>query len=350
MKYLLGKILAITLIILFGSCGKQETSSEIPVKGMPISVSLIELEKGEFSSQIQASGNFTTRDETLLSFKVGGIVSKVFVNEGDPVKKGQLLATLDLTEIQAGANQAKLGYEKALRDFQRAERLFKDSVATLEQIENSTTALDLAEQQLRTAEFNLNFAQIRSGKDGFVLRKFINPGQLVSPGSPVLQINGAISGDWLLQVNVNDLNWSQIQSGDLAIIFPGNSETGFPGKVVRKSQAADPVTGTYWVEISPDKNEALKLAAGMFGKASITPTLTVSGWQIPFEALLDAQGSIGYVFITVDGKTAQKVQVQLGKISPSGVEVRSGLENYSQLIVSGSAYLTDGSPITIQNP
>jgi RND family efflux transporter MFP subunit len=350
MKYLLGKIFAITLIILFSSCGKQETSPEIPVKGTAISVSLIALEKTQFSGQIQTSGNFTTRDETLLSFKVGGIISKVFVNEGDPVKPGQLLATLDLTEIQAGANQAKLGYEKALRDYERAERLFKDSVATLEQFENSKTALDIAIQQVRTADFNLNYAQIRSGKNGFVLRKFVNAGQLVSSGSPVLQINGAISGDWLLQATVNDLNWSQIQSGDLAMIFPANNETGFPGKVIRKSQAADPLTGTYWIEISPDQNEELKLAAGMFGKAIITPTQSSAGWQIPFEALLDAQGSTGYVFITVDGKTAKKVPVQLGKIAPAGVEVRSGLENYNQLIVSGSAYLTDGSPIAVKKP
>ena len=350
MNYHLGKFLAFIFIILIISCGKQETSPEIPVNETTIPVSVVELEKSWLSDQIHASGNFTTKDETILSFKVGGIISRIFVNEGDQVKQGQLLATLDLTEIQAGSNQAKLGYEKALRDYQRAERLFKDSVATLEQVENSKTALDLALQQLNSADFNLNFAQIRSGKNGFVLRKFVNPGQLVSPGAPVIQINGAISGDWLLQVTLNDLNWNQIQAGDSATIFPANNETGFSGKVVQKSQATDPITGTYWVEISPDRNEAMNLATGMFGKASITPSQTVAGWQIPFEALLDAQGSTGYVFVALDGKTAKKVKVRLGKISPAGVEVTSGLEKFNQLIVSGSAYLTDGSPIIIKNP
>jgi RND family efflux transporter MFP subunit len=348
MKAIRSKILVFALAGGMFSCGKEEVKPEIPKKGAVVPVSIIPLQKARFSDEIQASGNFTTRDETLLSFKLGGIVSKVFVNEGDPVKPGQLLATLDLTEIQAGLNQAKLGYEKALRDHQRAERLFKDSVATLEQLENSKTALDLALQQVKSAEFNLNYSQIRSRKGGFVLRKFVNAGQLVGAGSPILQINGAGTVDWILQANVNDLHWSQIQTGDTATLLTSNSQTGFPGKVIRKSQAADPMTGTYWVEISPERSADLNLAAGMFGKVTITPTQPTEGWQIPFEALLDAQGTTGFVFVTEDGKSAKKIQVRLGQISPTAVQVISGLENYQQLIVTGSAYLSDGSPIEIK--
>ena len=336
------------LLVLFAACGKTETETQIPTIGEIIPVKVIELQQDTFSLPINASGTFSTKDETILSFKVGGIVSKLLVQEGDAVKKGQLLAALDLTEIQAGLNQSKLAYEKALRDYERAGRLYRDSVATLEQFQNSKTALDIAEQQVKTAEFNLSYSQIRATQNGFVLRKFVNAGQQVSSGAPVLQINGANQGNWVLQATVNDQNWNIISVGDQAVILNSSSDS-IPGRVIRKSQAADPMTGAYWVEISPDTKTNLNLASGMFGKVVILPARQKSGWEIPYEALLDAEGSGGFVFVTDDNQQAKKVKVVLGKIGQNTVQVLSGLENHKKLIASGSAYLTDGSKIQIQD-
>lgn len=332
------------------SCRKSEPQASIPNPGQVIPVSVLPLQKGGFSSEIQASGTFTTLDETLLSFKIGGIVSQVLVREGDEIKAGQILASLDLTEIQASLSQAKLGYEKALRDQQRAERLFRDSVATLEQMENAKTALDMAEQQLKTVQFNLNFAQIRAPKNGYVLKKFVNPGQQVSSGAPIVQVNGANSGSWVLKATLSDRDWSQIRVGDPGLIFPANHQIGFAAEVIRKSQAVDPQTGTYWVDLRPNETQGWTLAAGMFGNATISPTSQTDGWQIPYGALLDAQGNTGFVFVSTPENIAKKVPVILGKISPNTVQILSGLETYSHLIVSGSAYLTDGSTIEIQKP
>ena len=328
------------------SCGGNTVvETSIPTPGQVIPVSLQDLKATSFSAPIQSSGTFTTKDETLLSFKIGGIVAKVWVQEGDAIKAGQVLASLDLTEIQAGVNQSKLAYEKALRDQQRATKLYQDSVATLEQFENSKTALDIAEQQLKTANFNLSQSQIRAAKNGFVLKKFVNAGQLVGSGTPILQVNGASSSTWVFQATVSDQQWSILNLEDQAEIFPASGSTAVRGKVIRKSQAADPMTGSYWAEIALESVEGLSLASGMFGKASIQPTTTVQGWEIPFESLLDAEGDSGYVFVTEDGKTAKKVKVKVGKISPNAVQILSGLENYRSLIVSGSAYLSDGSTI-----
>lgn len=338
----------VSLSVLIFACGKTEPEAQSIIKGEIIPVKVMELKQASFSSPIAASGTFSTKDETLLSFKVGGIVSKLLVQEGDAVKKGQILATLDLTEIQAGLNQSKLAYEKALRDHERAGRLYRDSVATLEQFQNSKTALDIAEQQLKTSEFNLSYSQIRATQNGFVLRKFVNAGQQVSSGAPVLQINGASQGTWVLQATVNDQNWSTISIGDQAIIL-GSDTDSIPGKVIRKSQSADPMTGAYWVEVAPENTTNLSLASGMFGKVVVTPSLQKEGWQIPYEALLDAEGSGGYVFVTDDDQTAKKVKVVIGKIAENSVQVLQGLENHGKLIASGSAYLTDGSKIQIKN-
>lgn len=338
----------ILLFFLLGCSSSTPSETSTPQVGQAIPVSLVPLQSSPLSTSITGSGTFSTKDETLLSFKLGGIVAKVLVEEGDAVKAGQIVASLDLTEIQAGVRQSKLAYEKALRDHQRAARLYTDSVATLEQFENSKTALEIAEQQLNTANFNLAQSQIRATKNGFVLKKFVNPGQLVGSGTPILQINGAASGAWVLKVTLSDQQWSSIQMGDQAELTPAASSEWIPAKVTQKSQSADPVTGTYWVEVSPESTKEISLASGMFGKARIQPSQTVQGWEVPFESILDANGESGFVFV-VDGQKAKKVKVQLGKITPNSIQVLSGLENYKSLIVSGSAYLSDGSTIQVKN-
>lgn len=348
MKKRLTFLPVLSILFLLGCSSSTPTETSVPQVGEAIPVSLFPLKSTAMASSVAVSGTFSTKDETLLSFKLGGIVAKVLVEEGDAVKSGQIVASLDLTEIQAGVRQSKLAYDKANRDHQRAARLYTDSVATLEQFENSKTALDIAEQQLSAANFNLSQSQIRATKSGYVLKKFVNAGQLVASGSPILQINGASSGEWILKVTLSDQQWSTIRIGDPAEISPAASSSWIAAKVSQKSQAADPVTGTYWVELKPASAANVPLASGMFGKARIQPSQTIQGWEIPFESVLDANGTNGYVFV-VDGQKAKKISIQLGKITPTAIQVVSGLENYSSLIVSGSAYLTDGSTIQVKN-
>ena len=350
MKTLQSIILATVVTLGTLACGsKGETmKTQIPQGRIPVKVQSLEQESSEI--QIQASGKFTTDDETMLSFKTGGIINQVLVGEGDRVKKGQLLATLDLTEVTAGVNQAKLGYEKALRDYERAQRLLADSVATLEQAQNAKTALDIASQVLDAAKFNLSYSQIRAVKDGFVLKKFANVGQQVSVGSPVFQTNGIGKNDWTLKATLSDKDWALVQEGSPAEIFTGvEAEKSYAGKVTKKSQSADPMTGTYGVEIEFTGERPSYLASGMFGTVSINASELGKSWYVPFEALLDANGGEGFVFVTADDATAIKIPVKIGKVFPDRVQIVGGLDGYSKLVVTGSAYLSDKSPIQI-NP
>ena len=86
----------------------------------------------------------------------------------------------------------------------------------------------------------------------------------------------------------------------------------------------------------------------MFGKATIHGSKQLAVWKIPYEALLDGNAQAGYVFVTTDEKTAKKVSVVVGAIEREQVIIQSGLENYKWLITSGSAYLKEGTAVTIQ--
>jgi RND family efflux transporter MFP subunit len=325
---------------------KNEGVDTIPVQTVP-------LKQQNNNAAMNVSGQFTTDDEVMLSFKTAGIINSLNVKEGDAVKKGQLLATLNLTEINAQVQQANLSVEKAQRDYQRIQNLYKDSVATLEQLQNSKTTLQQAQQQWNMTKYNRQYSEIHAPKDGYILRKFANAGQLVTAGTPVLQTNGAESSKWILRVGISDNEWARLQLNDCAQI----QITALPGQMLlgaisRKSEGVDAVTGTFSADITLTGKKVKGIAAGMFGKAIITPTHTAASgeWQIPYEALLDGDGTTGYVFVTDDNKTAHKVKVTVAGINKNTVTISSGLEDAKALIISGSAYLTDNGAIVVQSP
>ncbi|HEY5825548.1 MAG TPA: efflux RND transporter periplasmic adaptor subunit [Cyclobacteriaceae bacterium] len=326
------------------SKGKNNT---IPKGSEPIPVKVMALEQSNTSSVIITSGQLTTDDETLLSFKTGGVISSVLVKEGDQVKKGQLIATLDFTEINAQVSLARHNYEKAQRDFQRATNLYKDSVATLEQLQNSQTGLSVAKEQLDAANFNRNFSEIHAPANGYVLRKFVNAGQVVGVGDPVLMTNGASQSKWILKTGVSDKQWGAIEINDRAKVkidaFPNQL---FESRVIRKSEKADPQTGAFSVDIEL-LNAGSKLANGMFGSAELQSGEASTSWSVPYESVLDANGNEGFVFITLDNKTAIKQPVIIESFNGKTIRISKGLEKANVLIVAGSAYLADLSPIQI---
>jgi len=306
------------------------------------------LQKEKRDYIIHTSGQLTTNDETYLSFKSDGVVNSILVKEGDHVHKGQLLAMLELTEINAKVKQAELNVEKTQRDYTRTGNLYKDSVATLEQLQNSKTAYDAAIHQLDAARFNRIHSEIRAFEDGYVLRKFVNPGQVVTSGSPILQTNGAGKSEWALKAGLSDKEWSAIAINDSATIETDVSgDNKLKAVVIRKTEGADPYTGSFVVELKIISKNVPSLASGLFAKAQIKASAKKELWLIPYEALLDGNGSNGYVYVTNDNKTAQKATVEIESLSKEGIYISKGLENAKNLIIAGSPYLKENSLISI---
>jgi len=333
----------------FSSCDRSHskkilTSSQeetIPVK-------LLTVNKLENENSVSATGLLTTINEAKYSFKIGGVIDRITANEGQFFKKGQLLATLKVTEIEAQLSQANLGYEKAKRDYTRALNLYRDSVATLEQLQNAKTGLDIAQKNIDAIAFNKKYAYIYAAADGFVTQKMANEGEVVSGGTPILSINETSgSDDWVLKLGVTDKEWSAIETGNKVSVildaFPGKI---FPGIVFRKSQAADQASGSLQVEVRPALTN-IKPAMGMFGKAIINVGNKTVLPTIPYEAVIEADGNNAFVFIPVDSSRVKRLPIVIERFNNKEVIVKSGLENVSAIVVSNSAFLNERSIITI---
>jgi len=343
-------IISTLIVLLLSGCVKEPENLNLPKSVEAIPVKIIFLSQAEVSGSVHSSGQFTTDDETMLSFKTGGIVDRIYVKEGDKIRKGQLLAILDLTEISSQVNQTRIAFEKAARDYDRFEILRNDSVATLEQLQNSKTGLELAKQQLAVAKFNLKYSEIRATHDGVILRKLANEGQMTGPGTPVLQTSSKGLTDWILRVAVSDKEWAKIRLSDKANVqIEALNINDMQAYVSSKAENADQMTGCFSIDLKLNNARNLNIASGMFGKAEIILSEKNLVWQIPYDALLDGNANQGFVFVTNDNTNAFKVPVTIDAIDGKNILVSKGLDEYKSLIVSGSAYLKDKSVINVTN-
>ena len=133
---------------------------------------------------IDTSGVVATKHEMRLSFKMGGVVRRIYVQEGDVVKQGQRLAEIELTEVGAQVEQARQLADKAERDLKRGENLYADQVISLEQLQDLRTQAAMAAAQFNSAQFNLGYSVISAPRDGKVLRKLAEERELIPAGTP----------------------------------------------------------------------------------------------------------------------------------------------------------------------
>lgn len=317
-----------------------------------IAVSLAPVEKVEKTLPIEVSGVISSSAEVRLAFKTGGIIDRMFVREGQMVRRGQLLATLDMTEINANVNLAKLSVEKTERDLGRANKLYADTASTLEQLQNAQTGSRLANENLSIARFNSTHAKIIATIDGTVTSKIANEGETVGPGNPVYVLSSNRSQDWIVKVGVTDKNWTRLQTGNKAAIqieaYPGQI---FSGTISQLAQSADPMTKLYEIEIRINP-EGKRLASGLFAKVILSPAKRQSYTRVPIEAIAEGNGKSGFVYVPDSSKgknghfPVRKLPVQIGFIDGDKVLITNEL-NMHQVIAAGSAFLTETSTVVL---
>ncbi|MGC5743970.1 efflux RND transporter periplasmic adaptor subunit [Chryseobacterium sp. NFX27] len=334
-------------VLLTTSCKEKKKESKHFETADVIAVKTAAVESLALGSNINASGLVTTENETTYSFKIGGVVRGVFVEEGQFFRKGQLLATLDETEIRAGLNQSDLNVQKNERDYKRATNLYKDSVYTLEQVQNTRTGLDIARRQKDAVAFNARYAKIYATADGFVSQKVANKGEIVGPGSPVLLINETShNNNYLLKVGLTDTEWASVKIGQKAMVtLDGYPDKKFESFVFRKSQAADRAIGSFQVELKLIMNDS-KPAVGMFGKADIKTDQSEDLIVIPYNSLLEADGNKAFVYVIANNKV-KKRPVTIARFENDKVFVKDGLQKGDKIAISNSAYLNEQSTIKI---
>jgi RND family efflux transporter MFP subunit len=315
-------------------------------KAPAVAVTVAQVRDARTAPPVIATGTFASRDEIPLAFKIGGIVQRVVVDEGQTVHRGQILAALDLREIDAAVSKAQVGADKAQRDFARVQRLAADSVATLAQLQDATSALDAAKADLATATVNREYALITAPEEGIVLARTVNAGSTVGPGTPVLTLGGSRRGR-VLRIGLPDRDALRVALGDKATVrFDAVGAREFTGTVVLVGRSADPRTGTYTVEIALAGTDALP--SGLVGQARIAVKGSAKGHTVPVDALLEADRDSATVYtIPASGDLiATPQRVRVAQLTGDQARIES-LPTDTRVIARGASYVTPGALVRI---
>ena len=341
----------VVLALAAGACGTGDKPATTTTAAQPAAVRTVPAASVQVTAQTRAVGALAPRDEIRLSFKVGGVVDSVSVESGDIVRKGQVLAELKSTEVDASVAQAAEGVEKSRRDLERARQLRLDEVATEEQVQDLTTAYNVARSSLDAARFNARFARIEAPADGIVFERTVEAGELVQPGQSVVVL-GSTSSGWVVRAALSDRDVVRLDTGAAAEVtfdaFPGRV---FAGKVTRIGAAADRITGTFEVEIEVQPDGA-RFARGLVAKVTLPlaalPDVADSATVVPVSALVEADGNRATVYV-LDRKQmiAHRKEVALGPLLGEQVVVTAGLVSGDAVITDGAAWLTDGRAVRV---
>lgn len=296
---------------------------------------------------VTASGLLSTQAEVKLSFKTGGVISNIPVREGQSVRKGDLIASLDLSEISGVVQQYELALVKAERDLKRLENLYADTVVTLEMLQNGRTARDMAKSMLSISQFNRTKSVIKAPANGMILKKLAEEGEITASGYPVV-LFAPSDGVWVVSSGLSDKDIVKVATGDSAVItidaFPG---TTFAGRVYETGTFADPYTGTFTVKTAVEKPEG-RFGTGMTGKVSIIPSNIEEAVSVPLNAITGTGEGVAYIYL-VKGNSYTKTRIVTGEIAGNRIIVRDGLAIGDVYISEGMAYLTPGCSLNIIN-
>lgn len=296
------------------------------------------------------------REATVMSETQGRIVAVPAAN-GKRVGTGAALAIVEsdlksiaLKQAEAARLTAEAGYEKAMLDLKRTKELFTQNAVTKSQLEIAELGTKSAEAQLKAAESGESLARkqladasVKAPFAGVVAMKYVNQGELLSPGHKVATL--VDDSKMLLKMNIGELDVPLVSIGDVVNVRIDALAKDFEGKIASISSKAD-MARSFMLEVElPNPGHELK--SGMFARAEIKHDAAREVPTVPAEAVITS-GQRSQVFVA-EGNIARLKAVKLGSSDKVRVEITEGVKPGDKVVTFGQNQLKDGTKILVKN-
>ena len=362
-RFLIASLPSLALLLVLPGCSKPRASQE-PDK------TIVGTQRAEalgsaalVGSAPEYIGTVRASDETDFSFKVGGIVELIGPqprrdwDEGSPAKAGMVLARLQQADFKNALASAKAAAELAIGNNQRLQRLLADNVVSKQEVDKGKADAETAQAQLRQAEQNLHDSELRAPWDGVVFKRYVNSGETVGAGKPVLRFGDIRTMS--VELGVPD-RLVGIFSVDKEIDVDISALPGRPpfrGKISEVGVAASNAGRLYRVVIKvPNPDGLIKSGMTATVKASSVVASAAGQVLVPLSAVI-APSAPGTgegkpktqlaVFVVNDGKASQRL-IKTGDIVASSIIVTEGLKPNEQVVTRGASLLYDGAPVEVR--
>lgn len=355
----------LSLVSLTGGCGSKESASLEKPSGTPVPiveerlVEVVEVVPRPISYTLSAVGSLKTPEQVTISPKKAGIISKIFVREGDQVRKGQVLVQLDevdarlqVERAEARVREAEASLETNRSTLARYKRLLESKVIPLQTYEDLNLKVTLDEARLDLARADLNLArqnlldhQILSPIEGMVSLKMASIGDHVNvaPKDEILKI---VQMDPLeLEFYIPETWVGKVRKGTrIQFTVKAFSEEKQSAILQMISPAADPATRNVKMKATAS-NPHYRLKPGFFAEITIPVGGNTHGLLVPESAFLSQEG-MHYVFVVLQGVVHRR-EVELGIRVDGKVEITKGIRSGEQVITAGHEQLREGMKVRI---
>jgi len=329
------------LIFLGAACGSEEPGL-IPTRHEPVDVVVSAAQQ---ASSMEAFPATVVSDRTAeIATRISGTVERVHVDVGSFVHAGDPIITLDNADISARVSAAQAGLELSERSFRRLTNLAADGAASASELDLATAALASARGMSADAQAQMAYAVVRAPFDGVITLRSVDPGDLASPGTPLLTLMapGALKVVWDLPAGRAGV----LSVGDIVNVELPNLDSLVPARVMRISPALDPRSRTFRVEAQLDPGAA-PVVPGSFVRVTIPGDGSGSTW-IPEDAVI-TRGQLSGVMVVEDG-TLRLRWIRLGQHANGAVEVLAGTRQGIAVVRRPSNRLEDGMPVGQTTP
>ena len=336
MKKIQSTTLALTAIILT-ACGGDTGSNSTVREAVNVEVTRVNAATADLTDHY--SGTVEEESGSLLSFAVGGTVSRVLVSEGDRVAKGQLIATLDAEQLTHNHASAQAALAQAEDAYRRMRELHgKGSLPEIKWVE-AQTALERAHAAEQSARKQLADCRLYAPFSGVISKKFAEKGQNVAAGTQVVKLVAV--GRMKVKIAVPESEMAQITVGQKAdITVEALGGAAMRGTVAEKGVTADPLSRSYDVKLSLPKAGG-KLLPGMVADVRLDGARQTQACVLPAHVVQIDERNNRFVWVAAGGKAAKRI-VSVGDFTADGVIITSGLADGDIVITAGAQKVSEG--------
>ena len=374
-------------VLLLTSCGSEPARRAAQPQAPPVAVQVAAVATEDWPAVYEATGTVRARTTATVSSKVMAYVQQVSVQVGDRVRQGQALITLDARDLDVSLRRAEAGraevqsaipemenataaakanLDLAQSTFKRMEELAAKKSISNQELDEASARLKAAqanydmvrsrraqvnsktavvEQEIRAAGIMRDYAKIAAPFSGVVITRTVEPGNLATPGTPLLTIEQ--DGLYRLEASVDESKLATVRVGQAveAVIdaAAGDSHRKLNARVSEIVPSVDSASRTYIVKL--DLPATLQLRTGMFGRA-VFPLGAQKVVAVPLAALME-RGQLQSVFVVEDGVAHTRL-VTTGRRTGAAVEVLSGLNAGEKVVLPVPVGLQDGARVEVR--
>ena len=370
-------------VLLLTSCGSEPARRAAQPQTPPVAVQVAAVDTQDWPTSYQATGTVRARTTATISSKVMGYVQRVSAQVGDHVREGQALITLDardldvslrraeagraevesaIPELENATAAAKANLDLAQTTFKRMEELAAKKSISNQELDEASARLKAAqanydmirsrraqinskmasaEQEIRAAQIMRDYARLTAPFSGVVMTRTVEPGNLASPGTPLLTLEQ--DGLYRLEASVDESRLASVRVGQAVEAVIEATDRRMNARVSEIVPSVDSASRTYTVKL--DLPAMPNLRTGMFGRA-IFPLGVQKVVAVPLAALME-RGQLQSVYVVEDGVAHTRL-ITTGRRNSDAVEVLSGLNAGEKVVLPVPVGLQDGVRVEVR--